>query len=70
MREVAEQRREVGEALVEGQHVGIGRLGEVGADAVDDGVRHLVRDDVVRQAGEDALAGQVAALAGLVRRVK
>ena len=66
VREVGEQRGEVGEAFMEGQHVGIGRLGEVRADAVDDGMRHLVGDDVVRQAGEDALAGQVAALIGLV----
>ena len=57
--EMREQRAQVGEALMEGQHVGIGRLGEVGADAVDDGVGHLVRDDVLRQAGEDALAGRL-----------
>jgi len=28
-------------ASVKGQHVGIGGLGEVGADSVDDGVGHL-----------------------------
>ena len=64
--EMREQRAQVREALVEGQHVGIGGLREVGADAVDDRVGHLVRDDVLRQAGEDALAGKVAALAALV----
>ena len=54
-----EQRDDVGEALVERQHVDVGRLEEIAAQAVHDGVRHLVGDDVVRQAGEDGLARQV-----------
>jgi hypothetical protein len=29
---------EIGKAFMEGQHVGIGGLGEVGVDSVDDGV--------------------------------
>src|SRR5262249_54910039 len=42
VREVAEQRCEVGESLVKGQHVGIGRLREIGAHAVENRVRYLV----------------------------
>ena len=57
-------RSQVGEALVECEHVGIRRLGEVGPYPVYDRVRDLVGDDVVRQAGEDCPAGIV--LAGVV----
>ena len=45
--EMREQRREVGKGLVKGRHVDIGRLREELADAVNDGVRGFVRDDVV-----------------------
>src|SRR5262249_6181189 len=62
-----EQRAEIGKAFVEGQHVGIGGLGEVGADSVDDGVGHLMRDDVLRETGENALTRKVATLTGLAR---
>ena len=46
-REVLEQRDEVGERLVEREHVGIARLVEAAMDAVEQRVRRLVRDDVV-----------------------
>ncbi len=62
-----EQRAEIGKAFMEGQHVGIGGLGEVGADSVDDGVGHLMRDDVLRETGENALTRKVATLTGLAR---
>ena len=60
------QRDDVGEALVQRQHVGVGRLVEAAVHAVEDGVGGLVGDDVVRQAGVDAAAGHV--VAGVVRR--
>ena len=59
--EVLEQRHDVGERLVKGQHVGIARLLVSRMQAVEQGVRGLVRDDVVRQAGEDQAARQVVA---------
>ena len=65
-REVLEQRHDVGEGLVEGEHVGVARLDEAAVHAVEQRVRGLVGDDVVRQAGEDHAAGQV--LAGRVAR--
>ncbi len=54
--EVLEERDDVGERLVEGVHVGVGRLVEARMHAVEQRVRGLVRDDVVRQAGEDERA--------------
>jgi hypothetical protein len=54
-----EQRHDVGERFVERVYVGIARLVEAWVDAVEKGVRHLVRDDVVRQAGENRRAGCV-----------
>ena len=59
--EVLEQRDDVGERLVEGQHVAIDRLVEARMHAVEQRVRRLMRDDVVRQAGEDQRARRVAA---------
>ena len=53
VREVLEERHDVGERLVECVDVRVARLVESRVDAVEEGVRHLVRDDVVRQAGED-----------------
>ena len=47
VREMAEQRGEIGEGLMKGGDVDIGRLGEEAADAVDHGMRGPVRDDVV-----------------------
>ena len=60
------QRDDVGEALVQRQHVRVGRLVEAAVHAVEDGVGGLVGDDVVREAGVDAAAGHV--VAGVVRR--
>ena len=54
-----QQRDDVGKALVEGQHIGVGRLQEHRPQPVDDGVRHLVGDNVVRQAGEHRLPWQI-----------
>ena len=63
-REVLQQRDDVGERLVKGADVGVGRLQEVPVHAVEQRMRGLVRDDVVRQAGEDHAAGHV--IAGVV----
>ena len=57
--EVLEQRDDVGERLVEGGHVGVARLVEARMHAVEQRVRGFVRDDVVRQAGEDHRARRV-----------
>jgi hypothetical protein len=56
---VLHHRNDVGKGLVEGPHVGIGRVEEAAMHPVDQRVRGLVRDDVVRQAGEDHPAGHV-----------
>ena len=58
--EVPEQRDDVGDRLVEGGRVEARPLEEVRLDAVEQGMRRLVGDDVCRQAGVDDLAGQVA----------
>jgi hypothetical protein len=55
--EMLEQRDGIGEGLVKGQHVGVGRLAHAPVQPVEQRVRDLVRDDVVREAGEDQLAG-------------
>ena len=47
VREVTEQRHDIGEGLVERRNVRVGLLHEESADAVDDGVGHLVHDDVM-----------------------
>ena len=65
--EVLEQRHDVGERLVERGRVRAGRLEEEATLAIDEGVRRLVGDDVVREAGEDGLAGQVHARIGAGR---
>ena len=49
------------------QHVGIGGLGEIRPNAVDDRVGHLVGDNVLREAGENELAGEISTLSGFVR---
>ena len=54
-----QDRDDVGEAFMEGEHVGVGRHRVVLAQPVQDGMRGLVRDDVVRQRGEHDLSGQV-----------
>ena len=50
--EVKEQRDEIGKALVEGQHVDIRRLVEVGTQPIEEGMGRLVGDDIVRQRRE------------------
>ncbi|MES0056553.1 hypothetical protein NKJ66_23385 [Mesorhizobium sp. M0078] len=58
MREVAKQRRKISKRFVKRGDIDVGRLGEMLSDAVDDGVGHLMRDDIVRQAGENGLPRQ------------
>ena len=48
-RKVGEERAQIREPFVEGEHIGIGGLGEIGADSIDDGVGHLMRDEVLRK---------------------
>ena len=57
--EMLEQGDDVGERLVEGVDIGIARLVEARMHAVEQRVRHLVRDDVVREAGEHRVARRV-----------
>ena len=47
-----EQRDDVGESLVEGQHVGVHGLVEAGVHAVKQCMRRFVSDDIVRQTTE------------------
>ncbi len=54
-----EQRHDVGKAFVEGEDVDVRRLEEQRPQAIHDRVGHLVRDDVVGQAGKNDLAGQI-----------
>ena len=56
-REHRQQRDDVRESLVKRGLVGRGGRHEAAAQSVDEGVRGLVNDDVVRQAHEDRLAG-------------
>src|SRR6185437_14045340 len=51
--EVLEERDEIRERLVEGEHVRITRLVEAAMDAVEQCVRDFMRDDVVAEASED-----------------
>lgn len=59
-REVLEKCDEVGERLVKGEDVRITRFAEAPVHAVEQCVRHLVRNNVVRQASEHREARQVA----------
>ncbi len=63
-----EERDEVRKGFVKGAHVGVVRLEVAPMQAVEQGVRRLVRDDVVREAGEDDAAGEVLALVVRQRR--
>src|SRR5574338_866194 len=45
----------VGDRLMNGQALGLSRVVEIGRNAVDDGMRRLVRDDVLRMASVDRL---------------
>ena len=49
-REVLEQRDDVGKGLVKREDVRIGRLAEPAVQAIEQRMRRLVRDDVVRDA--------------------
>ena len=64
-REVLEQRDDVGKRLVEGADVGVGRREIAAVHAVEQRVRRLVRDDVVREAGEHHAARNVLGCFGL-----
>ena len=61
MRKVLEQRSQVRECLVECRNIHVGLFEKIASQTIDDRVRHLVHDDVVREAGENRLARQVAA---------
>ena len=69
IREVLEQRHDVGEGLVERQHVGVDRLVEARMHSVEQRMGGLVGDDVVRQAGEDERAGGVVGVLDADREV-
>ena len=56
-----EERDQIGEGFVPGEHIGVGGFCKMGAKPVHDGVGDLVSDDVRRQAREDHLSGQVGA---------
>ena len=57
-----EERDDVGEGFVEGENVGVVRLVEARVHTVEQRVRGLVRDDVVRQAGEHEGAWRIAGI--------
>jgi len=61
VRKVLEQRSPSPRMLVECRNIHVGLFEEVASQTIDDRVRHLVHDDVVREAGENRLARQVAA---------
>lgn len=52
-REMREERDDVGEGFMEGEAVDAGGFGKPPVKPVQDRVRHLVNDDVVRQGGKD-----------------
>ncbi|MFC3437231.1 hypothetical protein [Nocardia seriolae] len=54
-----EQRDQIGDRLMAGEDILIGGQPVLPPDPMHDGVGHLVRDDVVRQAGENHLSGQI-----------
>ena len=60
-REMLQQGDNVGKRLVKRQNVGIGRIDELAVHAVEQRMSGFVRDDVLRQAGEDHAAGQLVA---------
>ena len=64
--EVLHQRHDVRERLRAGQHVRVGRLVKAAVHPIEDGVRRLVRDDVMGQTGDRPAAGHV--VAGVVGR--
>ena len=56
-----EERDQVGEGFMPGEHVRVGGHGEMPAEPVHERVGDLVGDDVRRQAGEDHLPRQIGA---------
>ena len=48
-----EQGHDVGEALVKGQHIDVGGLGEALMQPVEEGMRHFMGNHIMRQASED-----------------
>ena len=59
--EVLKQRDDVGKRFVKRRRIDTGRLREFRSHAVENGMRHFMRDDVVGQAGEDGLTRKAAA---------
>ena len=57
---MSKQRRQVGKSFMKRRNVDVGRLHEIFAYSVDNGMRRFVGNDVVRQAGEDGLSRQIA----------
>lgn len=47
MGKMLEQRGEIGERLVKRRHIDIGRLHEMGTNAIDDRMRGFMSDDIV-----------------------
>jgi imidazolonepropionase-like amidohydrolase len=66
---VLKERDQVGERLVKRQHVGVHGLVEAGVHAVQQRVRDLVGDDVMRKAGEHQGARRVAGVFDADRKV-
>ncbi len=58
MAEMLKDRDEIGKAFVEAEDVRPARLAKMGAQTVEQRMRDLVRDDVVRQTGENDAAWQ------------
>lgn len=54
-REMLEDRHDIGKSLVKSGDIAIRWFSEIAAETIDDGVRNLVRDDVLRQAGKNVL---------------
>ena len=57
--EMLEQRDDIGEGFVKGQHVGIGGLPEEPVQPVEQRMRRLMGDDVVRKAAENGPARKI-----------
>jgi hypothetical protein len=62
--EMLEQSHDVGKRFMEGENVGIGPLRETRVQAIEQGVRGLVGDNVMRQTGENDPTRQILARVG------
>ena len=58
------ERDDIGEGLVKSQHIRVAGLFEAAVQAIEQGMRCFMRNDIVREAGEDRAAGQVVARIG------